>query len=624
MKYIYLLFILFPSFALSDIVKISKDFSTISSSSFQSIVEDKDKNISVLEILNGRYETNYKKDLTGPTHSVFWIKFILKNETAIPQRVILQNSRAGTDKIDIYVYKNKSLIAKHLLGDLRAQEEREFLSPKSAFNLELSPDTEYTIVSRLQSIAPMNLSWQIFNENEFLRDRDFKFIFNGLFAGVLIVLIIYNLLLFKNLRDISFLLYALCTFSLFWIQYTFSGMFYFLNLGINLHLLHVSAWFVPYLYSAIFIQFAISFFKIHEKDKIFFYILTLMSSIGIILSFLSLLLLSDESLAIYTPYSYIHLYLSMLSIFAYAIYATFKGYPLAIYFLLGEGIYIGTFIYSILIVAGVVNMSNSFQAIVPTGIMIEAIIFSIALSKRIKLLKQNSDIQEVLLVEESKFSAIGKSIGNAAHQWKKPLSQLSTHLLYMEALYHVGDEKKLLSEFGENIENMARIMNYMKGSIDELHDFYSSVDVKSTFKIYKQISLAMTMQNDKLILNNITVSVECNEEFFLTGAKHGFANILMILFENSIYQFEQSPIKDARIRIKVLKVDSHMEILFEDNAGGIKVNPIEKIFEMQFSTKGEEGCGLGLPLAKRLARNALYGDILVKNSDEGAAFTIVI
>jgi len=171
-------------------VKISKDFSTISSSSFQSIVEDKDKNISVLEILNGRYETNYKKDLTGPTHSVFWIKFILKNETAIPQRVILQNSRAGTDKIDIYVYKNKSLIAKHLLGDLRAQEEREFLSPKSAFNLELSPDTEYTIVSRLQSIAPMNLSWQIFNENEFLRDRDFKFIFNGLFAGVLIVLII--------------------------------------------------------------------------------------------------------------------------------------------------------------------------------------------------------------------------------------------------------------------------------------------------------------------------------------------------------------------------------------------------------------------------------------------------
>lgn len=623
MKKLLLLIVLY-SFAFGDTLNIAQDFTSVNSDSYQIIIEDKDKNISASDILENQYKRNYFKDRVGPTQSVFWNKITLHNSTAKNMHIVFQNARAGTDKIDVFIYKNKQLVTTHSLGDLRDQSLRAYMSPKSVFLLELPVSEEYVIISRLESMGPMNLLWKIFNEKIFSQKSSLIFLFNGLFAGVLIALIIYNLMLFKSLGDISFLLYVLLTSSILWMQYTFSGMFYYLDIGINLSFLSMSAWFIPYFYSALFILFAISFFKIHEKNRYLYYIFIGMATLGFVLFFLSFYLFIDSSLAIYTPYSYAYLYLSLLTIFSYAIYATIKGYPFAIYFLVGEGAYLGTFFYSILVVSGAVSMSTGLQFLVPSAMMLEVIVFSVALSKRVRLLKQNNDIQSALLVEESKFSAIGKSIGNVAHQWKTPLSQLNTHLLYLRALYHVGDEKKLVEEFGENIEKMGQIMNYMKGSIDELHNFYSDVDTNQTFEIKKQISLAITLQNDKLTLNNITVNIECDDKLSLTGAKHGFANILMILFDNSIYQFEKIKKAGARIDIQVLKTQSHMEIHFKDNAGGISTQPIDKVFEMHFSTKEQEGCGLGLPLAKKLTKSALFGDIKVKNTDDGTEFTISV
>ena len=225
-------------------------------------------------------------------------------------------------------------------------------------------------------------------------------------------------------------------------------------------------------------------------------------------------------------------------------------------------------------------------------------------------------------MEESKFSTIGKSVGNVAHQWKLPLSQLNTLLLYMQGLYYVGDEKKLLEVFDDSMQKISYIMGYMKSSIDELHNFYTDSYTEKEFNLVKQMQLAMTLQKDKLILNNIAVNIECNEKIFMTGAKHAFSNILMILFDNSIAQFEKNKIQNAVIDISVSQANDTLEIAFKDNAGGINICPIEKVFDINFSTKKDEGYGMGLTLAKILAKSALFSDIGVKNSDDGAEFLI--
>lgn len=81
--------------------------------------------------------------------------------------------------------------------------------------------------------------------------------------------------------------------------------------------------------------------------------------------------------------------------------------------------------------------------------------------------------------------------------------------------------------------------------------------------------------------------------------------------------------KDPAINISLTQNGSYYKIEICDNAGGIKVKPIENIFEMYKSHKEKPGLGLGLALAKNLAY-MLETEIRVENTKDGACFTLNI
>jgi signal transduction histidine kinase len=70
--------------------------------------------------------------------------------------------------------------------------------------------------------------------------------------------------------------------------------------------------------------------------------------------------------------------------------------------------------------------------------------------------------------------------------------------------------------------------------------------------------------------------------------------------------------------------DENKNILtYKDNAGGIKIKPIEKVFDYFVSSKGDtEGHGIGLAMVKILVEERLDGTISVQNSEDGVVFEI--
>jgi len=622
---ILLLFLSLFTLSVADPIIVHDGFSSMSTVKQQITLEDTNATLCAEDILEERYAHPYPKHFTSYTDSVFWTKVTLKNGSNKQQRVIFRNPRAGIDKIDVHVYRGKTIKASYTLGDMRDKKLHPLSSVKSVFPLDLDPGEEVSVITRFESLGAMNLYWEISTPQRYSYTNIMEMIFYAAFGGIMLALIIYNLIMFVNLKENTFLFYTLHGICALWFQYAYNGMFYFLDTGINLKFLTISTWFVSALVIFFLILFTISFFKLREKNKNFYRLFTFFGAVLFLISLVWLYQLIDSRLIVFTLYLSAVIFIILLSTFLFAIYAVYNRYSGALYFLIGEGFYVIALIYVTFVIGGKSELLNSLQyTLVPIALLVEMIFLSMALSKRVGDIKRDNEFKSNLLIEEKKFVSVGKSIGNVTHQWKEPISQLSSQLMYLESLHHLKKEEILLSEFGSNIEQMNAVLEYMKGSVNDLYDFYSNSDHNGYFNLKKQIDMACKLQRDHCVLSHVDVTVDCPEALFVVGAKHALSNVLMILFDNALYAFTQSPAKSPKITIAVKPSGERVEVIFSDNAGGIPPQAIGKIFTSSYTTKGGEGCGLGLPLSKKLVEERLNGSISVANGEHGAQFTLIL
>ena len=62
-----------------------------------------------------------------------------------------------------------------------------------------------------------------------------------------------------------------------------------------------------------------------------------------------------------------------------------------------------------------------------------------------------------------------------------------------------------------------------------------------------------------------------------------------------------------------------------DNAGGIPIDALEKIFDPYFTTKGpDKGTGLGLFMSKTIIEKSMDGSLTARNNPDGAEFRIEV
>lgn len=621
---IFLLVTLFFSLCIADAITIDGNITHIESAKYQIVVEDEHKNLSAQEILDKNISKPYAKLNTGYSQSAFWSVFGLKNSADSNVAMIFRNQKAGADKIDVYIFdKNKKLLQTHTLGDMRDQSLRLLSSTNSSFYLILPPKEEVTVVTRFESLGPLYLAWDIYGTQEYGRLNSWNLLFFGVFGGIVLALIIYNLNMFINLKEISFVWYILHALSITWFQYAFGGVFYFMDLGIDLYFLTVSAVIAPCLFLVFFLLFVTNIFGLYEKKrKLFIYFMALATVNFTIAILLFFGLYGDME---WGQFFYIHVVwvITMISIAIFLIYAFWKGFPYAWYFLVGEGTYalVATTLLFISMKTDIWR-GIEFYAL-PMGMLWEIVFSSMALSKRVGEIKQNNELKDRLIAEEAKFTSIGKSIGNITHQWKEPINRLSGYMTYIQALRYNKDDKKLIEELDETIEKSANIIDYMKGSVDELYSFYSG-NKDDVVNVKKKIDLAYKLQQDRLIPKGISVDIECKDDIYIYGGKHALANTLMILFDNAIDQFLDNKQKNKKIKVTVRTDEDSISIDFYDNAGGVKIKPIQKVFEANISTKGELGSGIGLSIAKKLIEERMEGKISVQNVEKGAMFRLEI
>lgn len=236
--------------------------------------------------------------------------------------------------------------------------------------------------------------------------------------------------------------------------------------------------------------------------------------------------------------------------------------------------------------------------------------------------------KESLLNQQTKMAAMGEMLENIAHQWRQPLSIISTVITSMK----LKKEMNIMSEaeFLKDVETINNSVQHLSSTIDDFRNFFKPKKNSSTFKLNSLINKLLHLLDVRLNYANINI-IRNIENIEIKSYENELIQVLLNILNNSIDIFEDNNFKEKQILIDVYKKDLDVIISIKDSAGGIKDEFLSRVFEPYFTTKHKsQGTGIGLYMSLQIVSKHLKGQFLVSNSsfsvDQkeyfGANFTI--
>ncbi len=146
----------------------------------------------------------------GHTASSIWARFTVKLDAADdgPQNWLLEIAYPLLQRVDIFLVSENRVIDQYQIGyarkmDLRRLEHRFFVQP-----LSLEPGRDYQVyVNVMRANGSVQLPLKLYRPATFLTSElRTNYVF-GLFFGIMIAMIIYNLYLYYSVSDRAYLYY---------------------------------------------------------------------------------------------------------------------------------------------------------------------------------------------------------------------------------------------------------------------------------------------------------------------------------------------------------------------------------------------------------------------------------
>ena len=248
-----------------------------------------------------------------------------------------------------------------------------------------------------------------------------------------------------------------------------------------------------------------------------------------------------------------------------------------------------------------------------------------------KLIALEKEEKDKIFFQQSKMAAMGEMLGNIAHQWRQPLSSISTAATGMK----LQKELDCLTDadFNYAMDLINNSAQYLSQTIDDFRGFFDPKNNKEKeFLISNVIDKALSIVSSQFVAKDIEI-IKNIEDISIVSLENELIQVFLNILNNS---------KDILLKLegekRLIFINAYMknkEIIIEikDNAKGINEEIIDRIFEPYFTTKHQsQGTGIGLYMCQNIVKNHLNGTLSVCNEDymykgilcRGAKFTIRI
>lgn len=394
------------------------------------------------------------------------------------------------------------------------------------FNFKLDDDiNDYYL--KVKGSRPLVLPLRLNSREELNRSSQNNFIIFGAFAGIVLVMVLYNLMLFILTQDKSYLFYVIYLAFLGLTQaaiFGFTDKYMFPEIPyINIRLVTVSGAIVG-VSSLLFI---VNFLHLKERERIFYWILLSVAALDIVA--IVILFIGELGFA----YNLVNLIALVGSILAFivAFKLVMKGYRPARFFLTAWSVFLLSVIIYSLKDFGIVPYSAIVRRSMLIGSTLEIILLSVALADRITVLRKekeasqeralamsreneriireqnvelerrvdartmelqeaNEELQVAMqnlkdtqtqLVDAEKMASLGQLTAGIAHEINNPINFITSNIkplrMDLEEVYQIVDGFKELedSQAGQDLKKaLDRLQefdyDFLKDEINELVD----------------------------------------------------------------------------------------------------------------------------------------------------------
>jgi len=242
---------------------------------------------------------------------------------------------------------------------------------------------------------------------------------------------------------------------------------------------------------------------------------------------------------------------------------------------------------------------------------------------------ENLAIQRRLTLNE-KLASMGEMIGNIAHQWRQPLTVISTLATGLKTQKMLGTLEE--GDLEQACDQINANSQYLSRTIDDFRNFIRGDQGRSVFRVDEILESFFNIVESQTRSHRITVTTDIDTDVAVSGYKNDLIQVLLNLFNNARDAFVEQKIDARYFTIAAHRNGASVVMTLTDNAGGIAPEALDRIFEPYFTTKHpSQGTGLGLHMTYKLI-SAMGGEIAAENvtvthegiTYTGARFTIIL
>jgi serine phosphatase RsbU (regulator of sigma subunit) len=360
-----------------------------------SYLEDKTKTLTIDKIQDSSYQKQFQSWHQetvnfGFSQSDFWIKFQIRKDAKDKHEWFFILSYPQLDYFEFYEPISATNFSKTVHGDLVPFAQRPI--PHHDFVIQLNPPDEQivTYYLKVNSEGSLQLPMHIEQREHFLLKDSENQIGYGLYYGIMLTMILYNLFVFFSLRDVNYIYYVLSIFSSTWFFASVSGYGYqhiwgaYPQFNNPFTATPMSLWVI---FSSIF---TINFIDV----KRYIPRLSRLLYLGIFVGIIAVILTWTAPYRIAVKVASVAVALNVIFILVCGLASLFSRNKSARYFVLAWSLFLVATFLIVLSRAGIIPTNFITTHGVEFGSVLEVLLLSFALSDRYKLIKiENESIQ---------------------------------------------------------------------------------------------------------------------------------------------------------------------------------------------------------------------------------------